>query len=125
MARDKCAAALANMRRHVDAGNKVDARCQTTLASELEEHDKKLDPAINLAEDTFEAFLNLLLIARSNSYIWGDGWRPSVGDWLGSYPLSGRDVTQSFSKYRRGLLNFLLAKERIDNLVHRTLISTK
>ena len=125
MDRDKCASELTTAEREQTAGYRAEELRLQELRARLQEKEERLAPVTTLTGDTFEALLNVLLIARSNSYIWGEGWRPSLAEWLGSYPLSGRDVTQSFSKYRKPLLNYLSARGAISDGVRNALISTR
>lgn len=123
MKRDRCVSQLTAAERANTAGKPIDEARLQKLQASLGQLDGVLASTGTLIEDTFDAFLNVLLIARTNSYIWGEGWRPPLVEWLGSYPLSG--IPTSFSKFRRGLLNYLLAKGTIGHNVHVSLISVR
>lgn len=72
---------------------------------------------IQLIEKLFQAYLRLLLIARSKRYVMGEKDIESVVRWLSAYPLSGEVVKTSFQHFSNRSWKRLRAAGRISDAV--------
>ena len=105
-----------------DAGWDVKQPAIEAVAKEEAERESNLDPAVPIVEELFRAYLGVLLIARSISYVAGDAQRPSVVGSLGSYPLSGSAVPQSFARNSKCWFRFLRHRDIISSSVYLSLV---